>query len=139
MTLSLTPVAPRNAARPSLTLACAAAASALLDGLTTALSLAHGGIELNPLIGALPDTGLLAALTLCKMLAAFVALGTPAMFRVTFLTGAIAVWGGVSVNNILVATILPDPVPLIGGTLASLCLLAWAARGPRPINRSAAS
>ena len=136
MSLAMMFVARRHRIRRTLTLAYAASGCALLDGLTTQMSLANGGIEINPLIGTQPDAMLLAALTFCKMLAAFAALNAPPMFRIPFLTGAVAVWGGVSVNNILVATIVPDPVPLVGGVLAGLCLLAWAVRLTLPVSRS---
>lgn len=139
MSLAMMFVARRQRIRRSLTLAYVASSCALLDGLTTVVSLANGGIELNPLIGVRPDTTLLATLTFCKMLSAFLSLGAPPLFRVTYLTGAITVWGGVSVNNVLVATPVPDPVPLVGGVIAGLCLLAWAMRLTRPVNRSAAS
>lgn len=118
----------RRSRTRDIALAMTAATCALADGVTTLVSLANGGIERNPLIGTHPSPTLMAALTLCKMLAVFLALQTPAVFRVTFLVGAIAVWGGVSVNNLLVATSVPDPVPMICGLLAGLALLRWAGR-----------
>ena len=118
----------RRLREKDLALAMTAAACALADGVTTLVSLANGGIERNPLIGTHPGPALMTALTLCKMLAVFLALQTPAVFRTTFLVGAIAVWGGVSVNNLLVATKVPDPVPMICGVLAGLTLLSWAGR-----------
>lgn len=136
MSLAMMFATRRHRIRRSLTLACTASGCALLDGLTTIVALANGGIEINPLIGVRPDTTLLAALSFCKMLAVFLSLGAPPMFRIPFLTGAIAVWGGVSVNNLLVATVLPDPVPLLGGAMAGLCLLNWAVRLTLPVSRS---
>ncbi len=139
MNLSQTFRARPRITQSDLTLAWAACTCALLDGITTLLSLSQGGVEVNPLVGPQPGALLLIALSICKMLAVRASLATPRMFRRPFLAGAVVVWGGVSVNNLLVATPWPDPLPLIGGTLAGLCLLAWAAGGTARLSPSAAS
>jgi hypothetical protein len=139
MNLSQTLHARARISQGDLTLAWAACTCALLDGLTTLISLSQGGVEVNPLIGPQPGTMLLAVLSVGKMLAVRASLVTPRMFRRPFLAGAVVVWGGVSVNNLLVATPWPDPLPVVGGALAALCLLAWAARSTLRVSPSAAS
>ncbi len=125
--IGLYPAARRRTTLSDRVLAWAASICALLDGLTTILSLSQGGIELNPLVGQRPSVTLLLALSFCKVLAVLASLATPLMFRRPFLAGAVVVWGGVSMNNLLVATPWPDPLPMLGGVLTAVSLLVWTA------------
>jgi hypothetical protein len=118
-----------------------ASVAALGDGLSTIIAIRSGGTEINPLLGAKPEDETILLLTLAKIVVAYLTQMMPRAFSIPFLWAAITVWGGVTVNNILVSTSAPDPVPLACGLIASILLFSYAMctvfrsyvrRSPRP-------
>ncbi|HEX9174486.1 MAG TPA: hypothetical protein VF861_17690 [Telluria sp.] len=98
-----------------------ARAAAVADGLSTALALSSGAIEMNPLVATSP-LGLL-ALTGAKIGLVNFAKTLPEHERRTVLKASGAIWGGAAVNNLLVLMAAPTPVAVVAGVVVGV--LSW--------------
>lgn len=98
-----------------------ARAAAVADGISTALALSAGAMEMNPLISTSP-LGLI-ALTGAKIGLVNFAKTLPENDKRTVLKTTSAIWGGAAVNNLLVLMSAPAPLAVVAGVVAGV--LAW--------------
>lgn len=98
-----------------------ARAVAAADGISTALALSAGAIEMNPLISTSP-LGLI-ALTGAKIGLVNFARTLPEHDRRLVLKTSTAIWGGAAVNNLLVLAAAPTPLAVVAGVVVGV--LSW--------------
>lgn len=99
----------------------AAMQAAVADGVTTALALAGGAVEMNPLVPTSP-LGLV-GLTGAKVLLVKYAETLPEEDKRTVMKSTSGLWGGAAMNNLMVLLGAPPPVPLFAGAIMGV--LAW--------------
>jgi len=101
--------------------------AAWADGLSTVLALSQGAVERNPLIGSSP-AGLLAVTGAKLGLVEWVdRSGMTPEQRHSMLNALAAVWGGASINNVLVLLSAQPAVAVLAGVAGGLWM--WRKRG----------
>jgi hypothetical protein len=95
--------------------------AAVADGVTTALALSSGAMEMNPLVSTSP-LGLL-ALTGAKIGLMNFAKTLPEQDKRMVLKTSTALWSGAAVNNLMVLMAAPTPLAVVAGVLVGV--LSW--------------
>jgi hypothetical protein len=95
--------------------------AAVADGVTTALALSSGAMEMNPLISTSP-LGLI-ALTGAKIGLVSFAKTLPEKDKRMVLKSSTALWSGAAVNNLLVLMAAPTPLAVVVGVVVGV--LSW--------------
>jgi hypothetical protein len=95
--------------------------AAVADGVTTALALSAGAMEMNPLVSTSP-LGLI-ALTGAKIGLVNFARTLPEQDKRMVLKTSTALWSGAAVNNLLVLMAAPTPLAVVAGVLVGV--LSW--------------
>lgn len=106
-----------------------ARAAAVADSVSTYLAIAAGGAEMNPLVSTSP----MGLVVLAGMKLGFVELADhmePAK-RATTLRTVSAVWGGVSVSNILLALSVSPPVAAVVAVASGLTIWSRSEAAPQ--------
>lgn len=118
---------PASAQTTALAPAWNARQAAWADGLSTVLALSQGAVERNPLIGSSP-AGLLAVTGVKLGLVEWVdRSGMTAEQRHSMLSALAALWGGASINNLLVLLSAQPAVAVLAGVAGGLWM--WRKRG----------
>jgi hypothetical protein len=95
-----------------------ATAAAVADGLTTAIAVSSGAIEMNPLISTSP-VGIVAITGLKYGLVKY-AETFPEEDKRMVMKSTTALWGGAAVNNLLVLIAAPPPLSIIAGLITGI-------------------
>jgi hypothetical protein len=95
--------------------------AAVADGVTTALALSSGAMEMNPLVSTSP-LGLI-ALTGAKIGLVNFAKTLPEQDKRMVLKTSTALWSGAAVNNLMVLMAAPTPLAVVAGVLVGV--LSW--------------
>lgn len=106
--------------RPAYEGTDAATTAAVADGVTTAMALSAGAVEMNPLVATSP-VGLL-ALTGLKIGLVQFSETLPEEEKRTVMKTTSALWGGAAVNNLLVLLAAPPPISIVAGLVTGFAL-----------------